>query len=198
MLLLLTLQGSKRRLLFVPSIARLVQHCVYLRSLPSMQIVLSYTLDYWRNLCVNIWERYLLRWSYGATVMIAELLSTTSQPIICFNSKYRNFTEPAEELGRCLGLSKNEGNEMCQSVLQMNGRVVLRWSLHRLCPNDLNVSNASEIRNCAHFDEDNISQFVTFPEQIFRFKILRAYDQYALGQIRVIPRSRPWCVRESK
>ena len=89
MLLYLTLQGRKRWLLFLPSFTRLVQHCVSLRSVTIMKIVLSCTLDYWRKLCVRIWERYLLRWIYGANVLILELISTTSQPIICSNRKDR-------------------------------------------------------------------------------------------------------------
>ena len=35
----------------------------------------------------------------------------------------------------------------------MNGRVVSRHSLCRLCPDELAASNASEIRKRAHFDE---------------------------------------------
>ena len=45
-----------------------------------------------------------------------------------------SFPEPAEELGCCLVPSKNEGNEIFQSVIHMNGRVVPRRSLHRLIP----------------------------------------------------------------
>ena len=37
-----------------------------------------------------------------------------------------------EELGRCLGPTKNDGNEMCQWVLHQNGQVVLRRNLRRL------------------------------------------------------------------
>ena len=39
---------------------------------------------------------------------------------------------------------------------------------------------------------------VTCPEQLSRLKIIWAYDQYALGRLRLIPHPRLWCVRESK
>ncbi|KAL7503301.1 hypothetical protein ACHAXN_002533 [Cyclotella atomus] len=46
---------------------------------------------------------------------------------------FRQSTAPfpmlQEELGRCLGPTKNEGNEMCQWVLQMNGQIVPRTTL---------------------------------------------------------------------
>ena len=38
-----------------------------------------------------------------------------------FRQGKESFTDPVEDLGRCLGPSKNEGNEMYHSVLQMNG-----------------------------------------------------------------------------
>ena len=70
-----------------------------------------------------------------------------------FRQGKKEFPEPAEELGRCLGPSKNEGNEMCQSVLQMNGQVVPRRSLCRLRPDELAASNASEARKRSQFDD---------------------------------------------
>ena len=44
------------------------------------------------------------------------------------------FTFQKEELGICLGPTKNDGNNMCQCVLQQNGQVVLRRTLRRLRP----------------------------------------------------------------
>ena len=43
----------------------------------------------------------------------------------------------AEVIGCCLGLAKNEGNEMTQWVLNINGKVVPRRSLHRMRPDEL-------------------------------------------------------------
>ena len=44
----------------------------------------------------------------------------------CVSQVKKDFSEPAEDLGRCLVPSNNEGNEMYQSVIQMNGRVFPR------------------------------------------------------------------------
>ena len=49
---------------------------------------------------------------------------------------------------------------MCQSVPQMNGRVVPFRSLHRLRPDQLAESNTSEIRKRAQFDEVITSKVV--------------------------------------
>ena len=54
LLLLFTHQGSKHWLLFVHSSIRLVKHCASLRIIPIMQIVLMYTLDCLRNLCIRL------------------------------------------------------------------------------------------------------------------------------------------------
>ena len=59
------------------------------------------------------------------------------------------FPEPDQELDRCIGPSKNQGNELCQIVLQMNGRGVPHCSLRRLCPDKLASSNASQIKETA-------------------------------------------------
>ena len=39
------------------------------------------------------------------------------------------FPRQKSELGRCLGPTKNKGNEMCQWVMQQNGQVVPRRTL---------------------------------------------------------------------
>ena len=57
-----------------------------------------------------------------------------------------------EELCRCLGPTKNEGNQMCQWILQQNGQIVPRRTLRRLRPIDLSVTNEAEATNCAQFD----------------------------------------------
>jgi hypothetical protein len=46
-----------------------------------------------------------------------------------------------EQLGRCLGPAKNEGNEMAQWVLKDNGKVVPLWSICRLSAAKLAPSN---------------------------------------------------------
>ena len=62
------------------------------------------------------------------------------------------FPHNKEHLGRCLGPCKNEGNEMAQWVLQMNGQVVPRRSLRRLRSHELAVSNEVEARKRSEFD----------------------------------------------
>jgi hypothetical protein len=70
-----------------------------------------------------------------------------------FRQNTAGFPHNKEVLGRCLGPTKNDGNEMCQWILQMNGEVVPRRSLRRLRPDELAASNASEARKRAQFDE---------------------------------------------
>jgi len=62
------------------------------------------------------------------------------------------FPRNQEVLGRCLGPTKNEGNEMCQWILQMNGHIVPRRSIRRLKPEELSVTNEAEARKRAQFD----------------------------------------------
>ena len=47
------------------------------------------------------------------------------------------FPYPREQLGRCLGPLKNEGNEMAQAVLKSNGEVVPRRTVRRLTEHEL-------------------------------------------------------------
>ncbi|KAL7538844.1 hypothetical protein ACHAXR_009411 [Thalassiosira sp. AJA248-18] len=56
-------------------------------------------------------------------------------------------------LGRCLGPTKNEGNEMCQWVLQINGQIVPRRTIRRLTPGELSISNETEVQKRAVFDK---------------------------------------------
>ena len=51
---------------------------------------------------------------------------------VYFRHKTADFPFQKEELGRCLGPTKNDGNEMCQWVLHQNGQVVLRRNIRRL------------------------------------------------------------------
>ena len=65
------------------------------------------------------------------------------------------FPYQKELLGRVLGPSKNEGNEMAQNVLNFKGNVVPRRSVRRLT--QVEVESESEIRKRAQFTE-NITQ----------------------------------------
>ena len=44
------------------------------------------------------------------------------------------FPDQKEELRRFLGPTKNEGNEMCQRILQQNGHIVPLQTLRRVRP----------------------------------------------------------------
>jgi hypothetical protein len=48
---------------------------------------------------------------------------------VYFRQDTAQFPYLGEQLGRCLGPTKNEGNEMCQWVLQQNGQIVPRIGL---------------------------------------------------------------------
>ena len=79
-----------------------------------------------------------------------------------------SFPYQKEVLGRCLGPTKNEGNEMCQWVLQMNGQVVPRRTLRRLRPDEVSPSNESECQKRAAFNEaikENLGDSLTLPEK---------------------------------
>ena len=49
-----------------------------------------------------------------------------------------------EQLGRCLGPAKNEGNEMAQWVLKDNGKVLPQRTLRQLSTAKLSLTNESE------------------------------------------------------
>ena len=58
-----------------------------------------------------------------------------------------------EVLGRCLGPNRNNGNEICQAILHMNGQVIPYQSLRNLHLDELAPSNKSEAQKWAAFDE---------------------------------------------
>ena len=62
------------------------------------------------------------------------------------------FPYQKEELGRCLGPTNNEGNQMCQWILQQNGQIVPRRTFRRLRPIELSVTNEAEATKRAEFD----------------------------------------------
>ena len=70
---------------------------------------------------------------------------------VYFHQKTAAFTFQKEELGICLGPTKNDGNEMCQWVLQKNGQVVLRLTHRRLRSEELTVTNETESKKCTYF-----------------------------------------------
>ena len=51
---------------------------------------------------------------------------------VYFCQKTADFTFYKEQLGRCLGTTKNEGNDMCQWVIHHNGQAVPRQDIRQL------------------------------------------------------------------
>ena len=72
---------------------------------------------------------------------------------VYFRQGSKAFPYLKEELGRCLGPCKNEGNEMCQWVLQANGFIVPRRTLRRLTAHESAPSNEVEARKRSIFDD---------------------------------------------
>lgn len=54
------------------------------------------------------------------------------------------FPKAIAKLGRCLGPTKHNGNEMAQWILCRNGTIVPRRTLRRLTPHELSVTNEAE------------------------------------------------------
>ena len=71
---------------------------------------------------------------------------------VYFRQGTASFPHMKEELGRCLGPTKNEGNEMTQWVLQQNGQIVPRRTLRRLRAAERAPSNEAEAAKRAEFD----------------------------------------------
>ena len=56
------------------------------------------------------------------------------------------------ELGRCMGPTKNEGNEMCEWILQLNVQIVPRRTLRRLRPEERLDTNEAKANKRASID----------------------------------------------
>ena len=71
---------------------------------------------------------------------------------VYFRQGKASFPLMKEELGRCLGPCRNEGNEMCQAILQANGQIVPRRTLRRLTAHERAASNEVESKKRGIFD----------------------------------------------
>ena len=71
---------------------------------------------------------------------------------IYFRQHTAKFPHQKEVLGRCLGPTRDEANEMAQWVLQQNGQVVPRRTLRRLSKEELSINNVVEARKREAFD----------------------------------------------
>jgi hypothetical protein len=71
---------------------------------------------------------------------------------VYFRQGKAGFPHMKEELGRCLGPTKDEANEMAQWVLQLNGQIVPRRSLRRLTAQEASSTNETEVRKRSEFN----------------------------------------------
>ena len=69
-----------------------------------------------------------------------------------FWEEKNKFTFQTEVLVRRVGTTGNYCNKMCQAILQINREVIPRWSIIRLCPNELAPSNKYEYQKRSAFD----------------------------------------------
>ena len=77
------------------------------------------------------------------------------------------FPYTRDEVGWCLGPSKNKDNAMCQLFFQQIGKIVLRQTTRRLRPEELTVTNVSELNTRTLFDSetrDRIGDSISLPE----------------------------------
>ena len=73
---------------------------------------------------------------------------------IYFRQHTNSFPYQKEVLGRCLGPTKDEGNEMAQWILQQNGQIVPRRTLRRLRQEETSPFNLIEDAKRKAFDAD--------------------------------------------
>jgi len=73
---------------------------------------------------------------------------------VYFRQHTARFPHQKEVLGRCLGPTRDEGNEMAQWVLQQNGQIVPRRTLRRLNQEELSHNNLVEVAKREAFDAE--------------------------------------------
>ena len=82
--------------------------------------------------------------TFGMEADISNLCQFGWYEWVYFREDSASFPFQKEQLGRCLGPAKNEGNEMAQWVLKDNGKVLPRRTLRRLSTAELSLTNESE------------------------------------------------------
>ena len=91
--------------------------------------------------------------TYGEMADISNLCNFRWYEWCYFRQHKTSFPYLQQELGRCLGPTKNEGNEMCQWVLQRNGKIVPRRTLRRLTHDEASPHNEVERRKREDFNQ---------------------------------------------
>ena len=71
---------------------------------------------------------------------------------VYFRQNTASFPYQKDELGRYLGPTKNESNEMSQSILQKNGQIVPQRTPRQLIREDHLATHEAEANKCASFD----------------------------------------------
>ena len=73
---------------------------------------------------------------------------------VYFFQKTAVFPFHKEELGRCIGTTNNDGNEMCKCILHQNWQVFPRQTKIKFRSEELNVTNDTESNKRADFDAE--------------------------------------------
>ena len=116
----------------------------------------------WRSAIMTLTSKNIFQLQ-GQNTYMATLVEMGDTPNLCqfgwyewvyFFQNTADFPFQKEELGSCLGPTKNYGNEMCQWVLHQNGQVVPRRTLRRLRSEELTVNNETGSNNRVDFDAD--------------------------------------------
>ena len=108
---------------------------------------------------------------------------------VYFRQHTAQFPNQKSELVRCLEPTKNDGNEMCQWILQQNGQVVPRRTLRRLKPEETLPTNTVEAAKRASFDveiKDRLGDSIVKPPPLRRSN-LDPTNNFDLVTVNVIP-----------
>ena len=89
--------------------------------------------------------------TFGTDADISNLCQFGWYEWVYFREAFASFPFQKEQLGQCLGLAKNEVNEMAQWVLKDNGKVLPPRTLRRLSTAELSLTNESEAERCMLF-----------------------------------------------
>ena len=90
--------------------------------------------------------------TFGSEADISNLCQFGWYEWVYFRDNSRPYPTMQEELGRCLGPAKNEGNEMAQWILTICGTVRPRRTVRRLTDGERAISNVAEKQKRDRFD----------------------------------------------
>ncbi len=90
--------------------------------------------------------------TFGTKANISHICQYAWYKWVYYCEATTSFPYQKEQLGRCLGPAKNEGNAMAQWILKENAKVVPRRTLRRLTPAELSPSNKVEMEKQSLFN----------------------------------------------